>query len=197
MTKLGVSNARTHLVGLFPEGIPLQSAFVAPSLIEQLNAAVEEALDSKSWMDCLPLVPSVLSAADAADLLARCPCVKTLGESHIQPLCNMKVLGWGFPARVGSRRISYGCLRVLLLILGACVRSKGADKGQLLAESCVVSSEFLDGLRERALAEARSVAEEALKQRTASSASATTSAPQGGAHAINLDTFCSFVSESC
>jgi hypothetical protein len=82
VSKLGVNNARAHLEGLFPEGIPLQTAFVAPTLIQQLDAAVEEALESNSWVDCLPLVPSVLSATDAVDLLARCPSVKALGEDQ-------------------------------------------------------------------------------------------------------------------
>ena len=84
MSKLGVTNTRVHLESLFPEGIPLQTAFVAPLLIQQLDAAVEEALDSNSWVDCLTLVPSVLSPADAADLLARCPSVKSLGEQQIR-----------------------------------------------------------------------------------------------------------------
>ena len=84
MSKLGVTNARVHLDSLFPEGIPLQTAFVAPLLIQQLDAAVEEALDSNSWVDCLTLVPTVLSPADAADLLARCPSVKSLGEQQIR-----------------------------------------------------------------------------------------------------------------
>ncbi|BDA42327.1 E3 UFM1-protein ligase 1 homolog [Coccomyxa sp. Obi] len=139
VSKLGVTNARAHLEGLFPEGIPLQTAFVATSLIEQLDAAVEDAFDSNSWVDCLSLAPSVLSPADAADLLARCPSVKALGS-----------------------------------------KAQGADKGQLLAESCVVSSAFLEELRQCSLANARTAAEEALKQRMSSSASAATSTTEPG-----------------
>ena len=67
-------------------------------------------------------------------------------------------------------------------LMHACAESKvqGADKGQLLAESCVVSSAFLEGLKQRSLAQARAAAEEALKQRTISSASAATSNTEPG-----------------
>ena len=34
VTKLGVANAQQHLQGLFPDGIVLQSAFVAPTQVE-------------------------------------------------------------------------------------------------------------------------------------------------------------------
>jgi hypothetical protein len=77
--KLGVGNARAHLETLFPDGIALQTAFVAARLTDQVDAAVEEALDSGGWVDCLQAVPSVLSAGDTADLLARCSSVQSLG----------------------------------------------------------------------------------------------------------------------
>ena len=34
VTKLGVANAQQHLLGLFPDGIALQSAFVAPTQVQ-------------------------------------------------------------------------------------------------------------------------------------------------------------------
>ena len=80
VTKLGVANAQQHLLGLFPDGIALQSAFVAPTHVQQLDAAIEEALEGESWVDCLPLVPSVLSTADAVDLLSRVPAAQQLGR---------------------------------------------------------------------------------------------------------------------
>ena len=57
-----------------------------------------------------------------------------------------------------------------------CAEKKGAaaSRGSLLAETCIASTAFVRGLQEKALAEARSAAEEALKQRKAS---------QGGASA--------------
>lgn len=80
VTKLGVANAQQHLAGLFPDGLALQSAFVAPSQVQQLDAAIEEALETDAWLDCAPLVPSVLSTADAVDLLSKAPAAQQLGK---------------------------------------------------------------------------------------------------------------------
>ena len=33
VTKLGVANAQQHLLGLFSDGVPLASAFVAPAQV--------------------------------------------------------------------------------------------------------------------------------------------------------------------
>ena len=79
VTKLGVTNAQQHLLELFPDGLALQSAFVAPTHVQQLDAAIEEALEGGSWVDCLPLVPSVLSTADTVDLLSKVPAAQQLG----------------------------------------------------------------------------------------------------------------------
>ena len=49
--------------------------------VQQLEAAAEEALDTDSWVDCLPLVPSVLTTEDAVELLGRVPAVQQLGNS--------------------------------------------------------------------------------------------------------------------
>ena len=48
--------------------------------VQQLEAAAEEALDTDSWVDCLPLVPSVLTAEDAVELLSQVPAVQQLGD---------------------------------------------------------------------------------------------------------------------
>ena len=58
-----------------------------------------------------------------------------------------------------------------------CAEKKGgaAAKGSLLAETCVASSAFVSSLQEKALAEARCAAAEALKQRKASQGGASTS----------------------
>ena len=85
VTKLGVANAQQHLLGLSPDGIALQSAFVAPAQVQQLDAAIEEAVDTDSWVDCLPLVPSVLSTADTVDLLSKVPAAQQLGGNQLSP----------------------------------------------------------------------------------------------------------------
>ena len=47
--------------------------------MQQLEAAADEALDTDSWVDCLPLVPPVLTTEDAVELLSRVPTVQQLG----------------------------------------------------------------------------------------------------------------------
>ena len=85
VTKLGVASAQQHLLDLFPDGLALQSAFVAPTHVQQLDAAIEEALEGDSWVDCQPLVPSVLSPADTVDLLSKVPAAQQLGGCTLAP----------------------------------------------------------------------------------------------------------------
>ena len=40
VTKLGVANAQQHLLGLFPDGIALQSAFIAPTQVQLPNMPI-------------------------------------------------------------------------------------------------------------------------------------------------------------
>ena len=61
------------------------------------------------------------------------------------------------------------------LMHGAEKKGSAASRGSLLAETCVASTAFVSSLQEKALAEARSAAEEALKQRKASQAGASAS----------------------
>jgi hypothetical protein len=49
----------------------------------------------------------------------------------------------------------------------------------MMAESCVVSKPFLESVKQRALAEGRAAADEALKQRRTSNNKASTSASEG------------------
>lgn len=50
--------------------------------VAQVEAGVDEALDSSGWADAMALVPAALTPADAAALLARCPSVQRLGAHH-------------------------------------------------------------------------------------------------------------------
>lgn len=47
--KLGIPSAQAHLQANFPDGIPLDTAFVGPELVQQLDAAVEEAISAEQW----------------------------------------------------------------------------------------------------------------------------------------------------
>ena len=49
VTKLGIPSAQAYLQANFPDGIALETAFVGPELVQQLDAAVEEALSAEQW----------------------------------------------------------------------------------------------------------------------------------------------------
>ncbi|GAB4816872.1 hypothetical protein N2152v2_003918 [Parachlorella kessleri] len=72
VSKYGIAAPRQFLPQHFPDGIALDSAFVAPSVVDQVEACAEEALQAGSWCDVQPVLPSILSTSDAAALLGRC-----------------------------------------------------------------------------------------------------------------------------
>ena len=49
VAKLGIPSAQAHLQAAFPDGIALETAFVAPELVQHLDGAVEEALGAEHW----------------------------------------------------------------------------------------------------------------------------------------------------
>lgn len=63
----------------------------------------------------------------------------------------------------------------------ACPGVKGAagERGQLMADSCVVSKALLKDLKQRAVTEGRAAADEALRQRRNSNTAASTTAQEG------------------
>ena len=70
--KYGVSNTAQFLSGTFPEGQSLSTAFVSPSVVHQIEAAVEEAIQSSTWCDVMNAAPGSLTSADVAQLLEKC-----------------------------------------------------------------------------------------------------------------------------
>ena len=70
---------------VLPHARSLDSAFVASNMLDAVEAAAQEALDSGAWTDAAQVLPPVLSAADIASLLAECPIVQGLGTS--KPVC--------------------------------------------------------------------------------------------------------------
>lgn len=71
--RLGFSDARGHLKASFPNGIPLASAFVSPSLLLAVEGAVEDAICCGTLVNIGPLLPPTLSTPDVATLLAKVP----------------------------------------------------------------------------------------------------------------------------
>ncbi|XP_022729984.1 E3 UFM1-protein ligase 1 homolog [Durio zibethinus] len=77
MQKLGISQPIQFLQSRYPEGIPLVTAFVHPSMIEMLDAAIEDAIERGSWLDSLSVLPTSFGAQDASKILSLCPSVQS------------------------------------------------------------------------------------------------------------------------
>ena len=81
VAKLGIASAKQHLQATFPDGIALETAFVSPAVVHQLDAAAEDAVASSSWCDMQALLPSALTQEDATALLEHCPFMKSTGQT--------------------------------------------------------------------------------------------------------------------
>lgn len=76
LRKLNVPQPKQYLQEMYKDGVALDSVFVHPSTISQLDAVAEEAIAGNTWFDALPLVPSSIEATDAAKLVTLCPTVQ-------------------------------------------------------------------------------------------------------------------------
>ncbi|KAG9453833.1 hypothetical protein H6P81_006737 [Aristolochia fimbriata] len=74
--KLAISQPRQYLQSRYSEGIPLETVFSHHSVVEMLDAAIEDAIQQDSWIDCLSVLPTVYSSEDASKLLTLCPSVQ-------------------------------------------------------------------------------------------------------------------------
>ena len=92
MTKHGFTNPRQHVESAFPDGIALETVFANSSLLQQLDAAVEDAITSASWCDVQALLPPVLTAADVGALLGHSPQLQAAGEHRHLEKRNQRAL---------------------------------------------------------------------------------------------------------
>ncbi|GLU11700.1 hypothetical protein SLE2022_284260 [Rubroshorea leprosula] len=90
--KLGISQQVQFLQSRYPEGIPLVTVFVHPSMIEMLDSAIEDAIDRGSWIDSLSVLSASFGLQDASKILSNCPSLQSalkankaliLGDSYI------------------------------------------------------------------------------------------------------------------
>ncbi|TKY67292.1 E3 UFM1-protein ligase 1-like [Spatholobus suberectus] len=80
--KLGIPQPIQFLQSRYPDGKPLVTTFVHPSMIEMLDAATEDALDRGSWSDSLSLLPSSFTPQDASKMLSLCQSVQNALKSN-------------------------------------------------------------------------------------------------------------------
>ncbi|OMO91362.1 E3 UFM1-protein ligase 1 [Corchorus olitorius] len=77
LQKLGISQPIQFLQSRYPEGIPLVTAFVHPSLTEMLDAAIEDTIERGSWLDSLSVLPTSFGSQDASKILSLSPSVQS------------------------------------------------------------------------------------------------------------------------
>ncbi|KAG0621526.1 hypothetical protein M758_3G026500 [Ceratodon purpureus] len=76
LRKLNVPQPKQYLQEMYKDGVALDTIFIHPSTISQLDAVAEEAIAGNTWFDALPLVPPSAGATDAAELVTLCPTVQ-------------------------------------------------------------------------------------------------------------------------
>ncbi|GFZ17968.1 hypothetical protein Acr_26g0012370 [Actinidia rufa] len=90
--KLGISQPIQYLQSRYPEGIPLDTIFVHPSMVEMLDAAADDAIERSNWIDSLLILPASFGSQDASKILSNCQSVQValksnkailLGESYV------------------------------------------------------------------------------------------------------------------
>ncbi|XP_021720945.1 E3 UFM1-protein ligase 1 homolog [Chenopodium quinoa] len=82
LQKLGIPQPMQYLQSRYPEGIPLVTMFIHPSMIEMLDAAIEDAVERNSWIDSLTVLPSLCDSQDAYKILSLCPSVQSALKSN-------------------------------------------------------------------------------------------------------------------
>ncbi|WOK93753.1 hypothetical protein Cni_G02454 [Canna indica] len=71
--KLAIPQPKQYLQSRYPEGIPLDAVFVHPSVVEMLDAAIEDAVEHGNWIDARSILPAYVGGQDASKVLSLCP----------------------------------------------------------------------------------------------------------------------------
>ncbi|KAM0953621.1 putative E3 UFM1-protein ligase 1 [Dioscorea sansibarensis] len=79
--KLAIPQPKQYLQSRYAEGIPLDGIFVHPSMVEMLDAAIEDAVEHGNWIDCLSVLPAYVGSSDASKILSLCPSIQKATKS--------------------------------------------------------------------------------------------------------------------
>ncbi|KAH9624383.1 hypothetical protein KSS87_011894 [Heliosperma pusillum] len=80
--KLGIPQPIQYLQSRYPEGVPLITMFIHPSMIEMLDASVDDAIERNSWIDSLTVLPTLCGSQDAFKILSLCSSVQSALKSN-------------------------------------------------------------------------------------------------------------------
>ncbi len=123
MSKLGISSGKQHLQTTFPDGIALETAFVNPTVVHQLDASAEDAAASGSWCDLQALLPPALTHDDITLLLEHCSVMQPSGKQVILCISCITLSCWC---------LVHAALRQALLSVAAtCTAAAGLLEGAL------------------------------------------------------------------
>ena len=86
VAKLGISSAKQHLQSIYPDGLALDTAFVNPAVVHQLDGFAEDAVASGSWCDLQALMPPALTHEDTTALLEHCSVLQSSGTHSVMLL---------------------------------------------------------------------------------------------------------------
>ncbi|XP_020574394.1 E3 UFM1-protein ligase 1 homolog isoform X2 [Phalaenopsis equestris] len=81
LLKLGISQPKQYLQSRYHEGIALDSLFIHPSMVEMLNAAIQDAIEHDNWIDALSLLPVYVGGQDVLKILSFCLSVQKAVKS--------------------------------------------------------------------------------------------------------------------
>ncbi|KAH7677979.1 E3 UFM1-protein ligase 1 protein [Dioscorea alata] len=79
--KLAIPQPKQYLQSRYAEGIPLDGIFVHPSMVEMLDAAIEDAIEHGNWIDCLSVLPAYVGSSDASKILSLCSSIQKATKS--------------------------------------------------------------------------------------------------------------------
>ncbi|XP_073149734.1 E3 UFM1-protein ligase 1 homolog isoform X2 [Henckelia pumila] len=86
LQKLGNPQPIQLLQSRYPEGIALATVFAHGSLVEMLDASVEDTIEHGSWFNSLSVLPQSFVPEDASKILSLCPSVQRSlksGKAHM------------------------------------------------------------------------------------------------------------------
>ncbi|KAG1679909.1 E3 UFM1-protein ligase 1 [Nymphon striatum] len=71
LVRLGISDPRSYIKKVFKQEqlFYLQTCCLGKQLLEQMDGAIEDTMSTGSWLDVMPLLPSIVSGSDANILL--------------------------------------------------------------------------------------------------------------------------------
>jgi hypothetical protein len=108
VTRLQIGDAPSYLRRLFPDGIPLEQAWLDGTSLTALNATIEDAIITGGWISAIPLLPSGLSRSDAAMALRHCVTKLQAATSKVKKVIYHRFLVNVCPYMFGSHGLLIG-----------------------------------------------------------------------------------------